>query len=56
MIQTVPQGLIDTLKANTPLGRLGEAEDIANAYAFLSSETASFITGTTINVDGGLVM
>lgn len=40
--------------ANTPLGRLGEPEDVAGVVAFLASNTASFITGQTIYVDGGL--
>jgi 3-oxoacyl-[acyl-carrier protein] reductase len=39
---------------NIPLNRLGKAEDIANAVAFLLSEEASYITGTVINVSGGL--
>jgi 3-oxoacyl-[acyl-carrier protein] reductase len=37
-----------------PLGRMGEPQDIANAVAFLSSEMASYITGTTIHVNGGM--
>lgn len=40
----------------TPLGRLGSPEDIANAVCFLSSDKASFITGQTLYVDGGLVL
>ncbi|MEO1262155.1 MAG: 3-oxoacyl-ACP reductase FabG [Bacteroidota bacterium] len=56
MIQTVPDNIIDNLKGKTPLGRLGEVEDIANAYCFLASDEAAFITGTVLNVDGGLVM
>ena len=40
--------------ANTPLGRLGEPEDVAGVVAFLASNTAGFITGQTIYVDGGL--
>jgi len=44
------------LKGRTPLGRLGTAEDIANAYLFLASEEASFITGAVLSVDGGLVL
>lgn len=39
-----------------PLARLGAAEDVANAVAFLVSEDASYITGQTLNVDGGMVM
>jgi NAD(P)-dependent dehydrogenase (short-subunit alcohol dehydrogenase family) len=40
--------------ANTPLGRLGEPEDVADVVAFLASDAARFITGQTIYVDGGL--
>lgn len=55
MVESVPDKVLDQLKRNTPLGRLGEPEDIANAYLFLASKEASFITGTVLNVDGGLV-
>jgi NAD(P)-dependent dehydrogenase (short-subunit alcohol dehydrogenase family) len=37
-----------------PMGRMGEPEDLANAIAFLTSEAANYVTGTCINVDGGL--
>jgi 3-oxoacyl-[acyl-carrier protein] reductase len=37
----------------TPLGRIGAAEEFANLVCFLASEQGSYITGTTINVDGG---
>jgi 3-oxoacyl-[acyl-carrier protein] reductase len=56
MVSTVPEKVLDMVKSNTPLGRLGKPEDIANAYLFLASEEASFINGTVLNVDGGLVM
>lgn len=56
MMKTVPQEYLDGLLAKTPLQRLGEVEDIANAYAFLASDEAAYITGTTLNVDGGLVV
>jgi NAD(P)-dependent dehydrogenase (short-subunit alcohol dehydrogenase family) len=36
-----------------PLGRVGEAVEVANVIAFLASEAASYVTGTSINVDGG---
>lgn len=55
MIETVPEKVIDQLKRNTPIGRLGEPEDIAEAYLFLASKKAAFITGTVLKVDGGLV-
>lgn len=56
MMETVPQSYLDDLKAKTPAARLGEPEDIANAYAFLASAEASFINGATLSVDGGLVL
>ncbi|MGL5151067.1 MAG: 3-oxoacyl-[acyl-carrier-protein] reductase [Clostridium sp.] len=46
----------DEAKKGIPLKRLGKPEDVANAVAFLSSDEASYITGQTINVDGGMVM
>ena len=54
MIQTVPKDYIDKLKAATPVGRLGETEDIANAYLYLASDEASFVNGITLEVDGGV--
>ena len=39
---------------NVPLGRVGESEEAANLITFLASERASFITGTAINMDGGV--
>lgn len=56
MMQTVPKEYLDSLLSKTPLNRLGEVEDIANAYAFLASDQAAYISGTTLNVDGGLVV
>ncbi|GAB4178447.1 MAG: 3-oxoacyl-[acyl-carrier-protein] reductase [Calditrichia bacterium] len=56
MIETVPEKVINMLLDKTPVGRLGKPEDIAAAYAFLASEEASFINGTVLSVDGGLVL
>ena len=42
------------MAANVPLGRVGEAEDYGDAVAFLCSERATYITGTSVNVDGGM--
>jgi 3-oxoacyl-[acyl-carrier protein] reductase len=50
------EGLTGQMLANTPLGRLGEPEDIASAVRFLCSDEASFITGEVLLVDGGLGM
>lgn len=56
MMETVPQTYLDELKAKTPVARMGEAVDVANAYAFLASDEASFISGTVLSVDGGLIL
>ena len=56
MVETIPKEHIKNLEIHTPLRRLGQPEDIAKAYLFLSSDDASFITGLTLSVDGGLSM
>lgn len=53
---TTPPEMQEIMLKMTPLGRYGTAEDIANAVAFLVSDEASYITGQTLSVDGGLVM
>jgi len=56
MIETVPEKVLQMMKDKTPLARIGEPSDIANAYLFLASDEASFITGTVLSVDGGLTL
>jgi len=56
IIKTMPEKVIEGMKAHTPLGRLGQPRDIANAYLFLASDEASFITGEVLRVDGGIVV
>ncbi|MCH8494780.1 MAG: 3-oxoacyl-ACP reductase FabG [Balneolales bacterium] len=56
MVQKMPQEVIDGMISKTPAGRMGTPEDIANAYVFLASDKASFITGTVISVDGGITI
>jgi 3-oxoacyl-[acyl-carrier protein] reductase len=56
MVKTVPDEVMAMLKEKTPLQRLGRPEDIANAYLFLASDDASFVTGAVLSVDGGLVL
>jgi 3-oxoacyl-[acyl-carrier protein] reductase len=56
MVDTVPDKVMNMLKEKTPLQRLGRPEDIANAYLFLASDDAAFVTGTVLSVDGGLVL
>ncbi len=52
MMRSVPQKYIDPLVAKIPLRRIGQPEDIANAFVFLASEKASYITGVVLSVDG----
>lgn len=56
MTEKVPEKVIDFMVSKTPLGRMGEAVEVAKSIAFLSSDDASFITGVILNVDGGLVI
>ena len=56
LIADMPQEFNDNILENTPLGRFGTTEDVANAVAFLVSDEAAFITGQVLSVDGGLVM
>jgi 3-oxoacyl-[acyl-carrier protein] reductase len=56
IIKTMPDKVIEGMKARTPLGRMGQPRDIANAYLFLASDDASFITGEVLRVDGGIVV
>lgn len=54
MVETIPEKVLDMFRSKTPLGRLGKVEEVANVYCFLASDEASFITGTTVSVDGGV--
>jgi len=55
MVKQMPEKILQGMLGHTPLGRMGQPEDIANAYAWLASDQASFITGTVLSVDGGVV-
>ena len=54
MTQALNESQQQAILSQIPLGRMGEAEDIANAVAFLASEEASYITGTVLHVNGGM--
>jgi 3-oxoacyl-[acyl-carrier protein] reductase len=56
MTRALPENVRAGLLAQIPLGRLGAAEEIAHAVAFLASPRAAYITGTTIHVNGGMYM
>jgi 3-oxoacyl-[acyl-carrier protein] reductase len=56
MTAKMPEKIYSQMVERTPLRRAGHAEDIANAYLWLASDEASFITGVTLRVDGGIVV
>ncbi len=56
MTKDLPESVKEALLANIPLARLGEPSEIAAAVSFLASEGAAYITGETINVNGGMLM
>jgi 3-oxoacyl-[acyl-carrier protein] reductase len=56
MVETIPENIIEQIVGKTPLARMGNPEDIANAYVYLASDMASFVSGTVLSVDGGLVL
>jgi len=56
IINSIPQRVIRALEERVPLGRLGKPEEIANTFAFLASDEASYINGAVIEVSGGLTL
>jgi 3-oxoacyl-[acyl-carrier protein] reductase len=56
LTEVLPEQAQEAMLVNTPLGRLGEPQDVAGAVRFLCSDEASFITGEVLLVDGGLAM
>jgi 3-oxoacyl-[acyl-carrier protein] reductase len=56
MVTAMPEKILLGMVSHTPLGRMGRPEDVAEAYFWLASEAAGFISGTVLSVDGGLVV
>ncbi len=53
MVRAVPENILEKIVARIPVGRLGEASEIARGVVFLASEEAGFITGSTLSINGG---
>tara|TARA_B100000035_G_scaffold254387_1_gene223917 strand:+ start:3542 stop:4384 length:843 start_codon:yes stop_codon:yes gene_type:complete len=56
MIKDIPENVIEMMLKKIPLRRMGQIEEVASVYAWLASDDASYVTGTVINVDGGVVV
>ena len=56
MVKAMPEKVLAGMVEHTPIGRMGQPEDIAEAYFWLASDGASFVSGTVLSVDGGLVI
>jgi len=56
MTAKMPEKVLDAMKGKSPLSTLGDTSDIANAFLYLASDEAKFVTGTVLSVDGGVVL
>lgn len=56
MTGVLDEKILESIKAETPLGRAGEADEVAEAVAFLASDRSTYITGEVLRVDGGMAM
>jgi len=55
ILRSMPEKVIDSMVSRTPLGRMGEPDEIGDAYVWLASDQATFVHGAVLSVDGGLV-
>ena len=53
MVRAVPENVLEKIVARIPVGRLGEASEIARGVAFLVADDAGFVTGSTLSINGG---
>lgn len=56
MTESLPQAVLDQISGSTPLGRAGQADEVASAVVFLASPASAYITGEVLKVDGGMAM
>ena len=56
MVAALPKEMVERISAGIPLGRPGEPEDVANAYLYLGSDMASYVTGVVLRVDGAAMV
>lgn len=55
MVAALPEDMVQRIASTIPLGRVGEPEEVANAFLFLASDLASYVTGTILSVDGATI-
>lgn len=56
MVAKMPEEVLNGMRAKVPVGRLGQPEDIANAFLFLAGDEAPYVNGATLSVDGGMTV
>jgi 3-oxoacyl-[acyl-carrier protein] reductase len=56
ILATIPEKVLTQMREQVPLRRLGRAEEIANVYAFLASDEASYVNGAVLEVSGGMTL